>query len=289
MALASSSWSPKWAPHPDVWLVVGLLAALYYIAVVRLGPRYALPGRAAVTRFQATCWGLGVLAVWFSSDFPVHDVAEQALYSVHMVQHLVISLIAAPLLLLGTPAWMLRRLLRPEPVFRAARWLCRFLPALILFNVVVVILHWPMVVNHSVLNALLHFSIHTLVFLAGLVVWMPVLSPLPEIPRLTPLPRMLFLFAQSVLPTVPASFMTFGTRPLYEVYEPLPKLWGLTALDDQLVAGLIMKIGAGALLWLVIAVIFFRWVGEEERRNRNVPRRAWQDLDRQLSSTRTTG
>lgn len=117
---------------------------------------------------------------------------------------------------------------------------------------------------------------------------MPVVSPLPEIPRLAPPARMVFLFLQSVVPTLPASFLTFGSTPLYSYYEGVPHLWGMSTLDDQQVAGLIMKIGAGLLLWMIIAVIFFRWAGEEERRR--IARRQWQDLDRQLSGmgTRST-
>jgi putative membrane protein len=75
---------------------------------------------------------------------------------------------------------------------------------------------------------------------------------------------MVFLFLQTIVPTVPASFLTFGDHPLYRRYETLPKLWGLSALDDQLIAGLVMKIGAGLLLMSLIAVIFFRWVATDE-------------------------
>jgi putative membrane protein len=107
---------------------------------------------------------------------------------------------------------------------------------------------------------------------------MPLASPLPEVPRYTPLLQMLFLFLQSVVPTVPASFLTFGARPLYRFYEGVPRLYDISALDDMRVAGLVMKIGAGALLWVIIAIVFFRWYAEEE----TGPRRARHDLDREL-------
>lgn len=270
---------PAWEAHPDVWLVVGLLAAGYAVAVQRLGPRHAPPGEPPASRFQIAAFSLGLLALWLSSDWPVHDVSEGYLYSVHMLQHLVIQLVAVPLLLLGTPGWMLRLVLRPDPVFRTVRWLARFLPALIVFNAVLVFTHWPAIVNATLESGLVHLGYHTLMFVAGFIMWLPVLSPVPEIPRLAPLPRLAFLFLQSVVPTVPASFLTFGSEPLYRGYEALPKLWGLTALEDQLIAGLIMKIGAGLLLWAVIAVIFFRWFASEEREERERTRRAHR-LDR---------
>jgi putative membrane protein len=278
---------PSWHPHVDTWLLVIALAAAYAVAVARLGPRHAAPGRPPVTKLQAVCFSLGVAAIWVASDWPVHDIAEELNYSMHMVQHLVLSMVAAPLLLLGTPAWMLRSILRPPSrLFRAVRFLSRFLPALIVFNVVLVLTHWPAIVDASLENHLLHFLVHALIFVSALIIWMPVLSPLPEIPRLSPPPRMIFLFLQSVVPTIPASFLTFGSSPLYHFYDGVPHLWGLSTLDDQRLAGLIMKIGAGLLLWMLIAVIFFRWAGEEDRRI--AARRRWQDLDRELTRMGTT-
>ena len=79
--------------------------------------------------------------------------------------------------------------------------------------------------------AVAHFLLHTLVLLSSIVVWMPILSPLPEVPRLFPPLAMFYLFLQSVVPTVPASFLTFGKTPLYHVYATFPRLWGIDALD----------------------------------------------------------
>lgn len=272
---------PAWEPQPDVWLLIAALAVGYWIAVVRIGPRFAVPGQPIVTRFQVTCWSLGVFATWLVADWPVHVVAEQMNYSVHMVQHLTFAMVAAPLLLLGTPAWLARWVLRPNTtMFRVARSLSRFVPALVVFNVVLVITHWPALVNESLDSGLVHFALHALLFVSSLIVWMPVLSPLPEIPRLSTPMRGVYLFSQSVVPTVPASFLTFGAAPLYKFYEGLPHLWGLSTLEDQQVAGLIMKIGAGMLLWALITVFFFRWAADEERRQRPTIRK---DLDRELA------
>ncbi len=272
---------PGWTAHPDVWLLVAVLAVGYWMAIVRIGPRYAGPGVPVVTRAQVVSWSLGVFAVWLSSDWPVHDIAEKSMYSVHMVQHLLITLLAVPLLMMGTPTWLARWVLHPgSRRFRFVRWWSRFLPAVIVFNVMLVLTHVPAIVNASLQNGLLHFSIHAALFLTAFIVWMPVLSPLPEIPRLTWLLRMVYLFLQSVVPTVPASFLTLGDHPLYRRYIGLHHLWGMSTLEDQQVAGLIMKIGAGLFLWSFIAVIFFRWAADEERRQRPQVRRA---LERELS------
>ncbi len=255
---------PAWEAQPDVWLVVALLAAAYAIAIVRLGPRLAPDPDRPVTRAQLVSFALGIVATWLAADWPIHEIAEDSLYSVHMVQHLTFTLVATPLLLMGTPAWMLRALLRPKAVLRVVRFLSRFLPALIVYNLVLVVSHWPAVVDLTLHNGFAHFVAHVVLFVSALVVWMPVLSPLPEIPRLAPPMRMLFLFLESIVPTVPASFLTFGDQPLYHYYEGVGHLFGLSTVEDQRIAGLVMKIGAGFLLWAFIAVLFFRWYSEEE-------------------------
>lgn len=272
---------PAWQPHPDVLLLVGLLVAGYAIVLTRVGPRYLPDGAAVASRFQVTCFGLGAFGMLLAAEWPMHDLAEGYMYSVHMVQHLLLTMVVAPLLLLGTPGWMVRWLLRPAWLFRSVRWLARFVPALILFNVVIVLVHWPAMVDLTLRSGLAHFLAHVVLVLSAFIIWMPVVSPLPEIPRLVAPLRMAFLFLQAVVPTIPASFLTFGSHPLYRRYESLPKLWGISALDDQLIAGLIMKIGAGLLLWSLIAVIFFRWAAAEERRNRPGP--GLRDLDEELT------
>ena len=89
---------------------------------------------------------------------------------------------------------------------------------------------------------------------SALVMWWPVLSPLPEMPPLPAPGQMLYLFLQSLAPTIPASFLTFGTRPLYPVYATFPRISGFGVLTDQLIAGLIMKLVGGLILWGFIAV-----------------------------------
>lgn len=270
---------PPWEPQPDVWLLVAVLGVGYVIALARLAPR-DLAGTPSTTRLQKVSFGVGLLALLVAAGWPIHQVAEQRMFSVHMVQHLLLTMVVVPLLLLGTPSWLLRWILRPGTrTFAVIRWSARFLPALIIFNLVVVFSHWPQVVNESLGNAAAHFGVHAVLFVSSLIVWLPVVSPLPEIPRLAPIVRCLYLFGWSIVPTVPASFLTFNSQPLYSAYVGLPKLWGLNALEDQQNAGLIMKIGAGLLLWALIAVIFFRWAADEERAQQTAARRPSRTLE----------
>lgn len=272
---------PAFAAHPDVWLMFGALAAAYFVALARLGRRYATHGRPAATRLQITSLVAGIGVLVLVSTWPIHDVSEQHLFSVHMTQHLAEMLIAPPLILIGLPAWMARRLVPAGPVLTTVRFLARFVPAAILFNVALVGAHVPFVMDAQLRSEGVHFLVHVGVVVASLIAWLAVLSPLPEVPRLNPPLRMLFLFVLGIVPTVPASFLTFGDRPLYRVYEEFPRLYNISALDDMQMGGLIMKLAGGIILWVVIATIFFRWSSEEEHVHR--PPALPGDLDRELA------
>jgi len=257
---------PEWHPHLDAWALVGAIEIVYLVAVSRARRRGTATSNRQVALFSA-----GVAVMWLASDWPVHDVAEGYLYSAHMIQHLLFTLVAALLFVLGTPAWMGRRLLGLTDSgegstrrLRAVRRFSRPVFGLIQFNLVLVLSHWPAVVEGTVRFHPLHFVAHAILLTSAILMWLPVASTVPEVPRVRPPIQMLYLFLQTVVPTVPASFLTFGDSPLYKIYATFPRLWGISALTDQQSAGLIMKIVAGFFLWGVIAVIFFRWYRDEE-------------------------
>jgi putative membrane protein len=267
--------------HPEVVALVVGLEAFYLLAVWELRP--AVRGGRAVTGRQVLWFTLGVLALAAVSLWPVHDLAEDALLSVHMTQHLVISMVAPPLLLLGMPPWLLRRILAPRPLAWAVRHLARPFVALVLFNAVIVLSHWPLVVDITLRSEAAHFVAHAVLFGSATLMWWPVVDPLPEMPGLSYPGRMLYLFLQSIVPTVPASFLTFGSTVIYRAYAEAGRALGIDALNDQRIAGLIMKLVGGAILWGVIAGIFFRWFAQEHR-SEGWDALEWRGLGREVRS-----
>lgn len=272
---------PSWSPQPDVWVVVALFAALYYIAIVRLGPKHAVPGQPVVTRFQVTCWSIGVFTIWVAADWPIDVIGEQLNFSVHMVQHLMFLLLVAPFLLLGTPVWLARWLLSNRLVFRTVRFLGRFLPALVFYSVAMAIVHIPGFMNASLREEPVHLVAHSIMLVSSIVAWIPLLSPLPEIPRLVPALKMVYLFCWSLVSLVIATILVYSNTPVYTYYESVPHLWGLSTVEDQRIGGLLMQLPAGLLLWAIIAVVFFQWAGDEERKD--LPRHGLAELDRELT------
>jgi putative membrane protein len=269
-----------WHPHPEVWVLAITLFAGYRLALTRLGPGRVSPGEPVATPSQRRSFLAGLIALIAVSDWPMHDLAEGYLYSAHMIQHLVLTLVMPPLLLRGTPSWLFR-LLVPPRAMGVLRRLARPIVALVIFNIAVVASHWPVMVDAATRHEAAHLGQHVVIVGTALLMWMPIFSPVLEIPRLALPGQMLYLFLQSLVPTVPASFLTFGDRPLYPIYETFPRLAGISALSDMRTAGLIMKIAGGLALWVVIASIFFKWAALEQ--TDGVDALEWTDLDRTMS------
>ena len=272
--------SLPWHPHPEVWFLGGGLIVAYVAAIAILGPRRVPSGRPVVTTGNKACFVAGVLLLWGAEEWPLHELAEKYLFSAHMVQHLLIAYAVPPLLLLGIPAWMFRILLGTGLRRSVYRLVSNPVIAFVLFNGAIATMHWEPVVAAQASSAGFHLFFHAALISVGMLMWSLVVDPVPELKRLTEPMKMLYLFLQSIIPTVPASFLTFTQTPLYPVYADAPRIWGIDPVTDQMVAGLLMKIGGGLLLWSVIAVLFFKWyVKEETRQDESL---SWDDFEREL-------
>lgn len=271
--------------HPEVWLIVAAGIGFGFYATRVIGPKVVPAGESVVTAAQKRYFGLAMFLLWLASDWPMHDISEEYLYSVHMVQHLLITLVVPPLLLLAIPEWLARLVVSSDG--ESGTWVRRWsrpVVAGLLFNVIVAFTHLTWVVNTSIEVGLFHYFVHLVVFVSALLMWQPVVSPLPEL-RVTPPGQVIYLFLMSVLPTVPGAFLTFAEGALYEVYDHDVRLWGLDITSDQQGAGLIMKLGGGTYLWIIIAFVFFRWAGKSEDRTQGtiVRRRTSDDDGRPVS------
>ncbi len=179
-------------------------------------------GTPAVTRRQIGCFVGAIALLWTASDWPIHDIGEEHLYSVHMLQHMMLSYFMPPLALLATPTWLARLLIGDGRLYSAMRWMTKPVVAAVVFNTAVMVTHVPGVVNAAVQHGPLHYALHAGVVLTSLLMWMPVVGPLPEV-RIGPAGQMVYLFAQSVVPTVPAGWLTFADGVVYKVYDHAPR------------------------------------------------------------------
>lgn len=257
----------RWQWHPEVWVLIVGLVVLYAYALRSLGPRVVAPGEPVATRAQKRWFVLGIVMLWVASDWPMHDVSEEYLYSLHMFQHMIFAFFVPPVMLLATPEWLARVVIGDG---WAGRWflkLARPIPAAIVFNAVQIGTHWTTIVNTSVENGLIHYAVHTVVVITAFAVWMPVVSPLPEY-RVSVPAQCIHLFLTSIVPTVPAAWLVLADGAVYDAYDKPARLWGLTVTEDQQLAGLVMKLGGGMFLWGVIVFLFARWVSKQDRGTR---------------------
>jgi putative membrane protein len=221
------------------------------------------PGATPLAR-QASVVG-GILTIWLATDWPLGALGAGYLLSVHTVSFVLLALVAPPLLLLGWPAGSSSP---ASGVGWAVAWATRPLPALALFNVVLMVTHLPPVVDGLMPRQLGAFAIDLAWVLAGLAYWSPVVRPGGHGMLLSYPKRMLYLFGGTILPTVPAAFMTFSDYPIYGLYELAPRVAAITAKDDQQVAGLTMKIVGDLPFWFAFALVFFSWARAESENDR---------------------
>ncbi len=242
--------------HPEVWLLVGFLTGAYIYMVRVIGPRAVPAGAPVVSRANIVTFAMAMFTLWVASDWPLHDISEEYLYSAHMVQHMALSYFLPPLALMATPTWLARVLLGDGAVYRIVKWFAKPVVAGVLFNASVMILHIPLLVNESVQNGALHYLLHVMVVSTSLLMWTPVCGPVPEF-RIGVAGAMIYLFLQSVVPTVPAAWLTFAEGIVYESYDKPLRLWGISAVNDQQLAGAIMKTAGGLFLWAIVIYLFF--------------------------------
>ncbi len=258
----------RWHAHPEVWLLVATVIALGIYVNRVIAPKIPTSVRGdgpAISRRQKGWFVFGVILLWVASDWPMHDVAEGYLYSVHMVQHMILTLIMPPVFWLATPPWLARLVIQEGTrAYATLRRFARPVVAGVIFNSLVLFSHWPAVVNVSVANGPFHYTLHLVLVSAAFLMWIPVCGPWKEL-QLSEPGKCVYLFAQSIIPTVPGAWLSMANEPIFAAYEHLPRMFEIKVLDDQMIAGFIMKLGAGSFLWGLIIVIFFRWALDQER------------------------
>ena len=242
---------------PEITLGVVVLVGAYGYAVSPWNPDR--PGR--VDSWRVGLFVLGA-AVFFAALHPPIDTLSSKYFSVHMVQHLMVTFMAPPLLLVGIPAWMVTPLLRRATVRAAVCWVTQ---PLVAGGVGVAVFwgwHLPTLYEGTLNDHIVHDTAHVTMVLSALVMWWPVVSRVPAAPAASVPIQMFYLFLLTLPSGLLSSLFVFAGEPLYPAYLLAADPGGLSALEDQRIGGLIMKLGGTALLWSVITVKFFRWFSQ---------------------------
>ena len=260
-----SVWT-HWHAHPDVLLGLAAIQAAYLMGVGPIRERLGLAD--SVDSRQVATFTAGVMVIFVALLSPIHELSDGFLFSAHMVQHVLLTLVAPPLLILGAPEWLIRPMLRPNWAFRLSRLATHPAFAFAAFTIIFSVWHIPSLYNVSVTNHGVHIGEHLLFMGSAVLMWWPVVSLMPELPRLSAPLQILYLFLLSIAQIVVFAPITFSKEPLYQWYVDAPRIWNLSPLADQQIGGIIMKMGGGAIFLVVIIVAFTRWYNQEEQKTR---------------------
>jgi putative membrane protein len=239
-----------WNFAPSVCLGTFLLSAGYafFIGSLRHNRCWEKP----VPPVRQVAFYLGTLSMFLALTGPLDRLGDESLFSAHMAQHMLLTFVAPPLWLLGTPDWLIRRLV-PHQILA---WMVNPLIAFLLFNGAMWAWHLPDVYDAALANEALHIAEHLAFLAAGVIGWMPVLKP-GLAAELTPLRRLIYLFPSMLSCTALAALITLSSVQLYHFYGSASLGWGLTPLSDQQLGGLAMWL-PGDMLYMVLIVWMFK-------------------------------
>lgn len=253
------SWSVFTVHWSTVWGLVALWGLYQWRAAVhrRLDPRQRPSAR------QQAAFAGGLIVMFLVLNGPLHDISDYYLFTGHMVQHLALTFVTPPLLIIGTPGWMLRPALRVPAVAAVARLITGPRAAFVIFNVILAAWHLPPLYNSAMFYHEVHILQHLMFLVGAVIMWWPLLSPLPELPRLSYPGQMLYSFLMTLPMTVISIFIVYANHVLYPAYASAPRLWGFSPLEDQRLGGLIMWIPGGLFFYVLTSLIFIKWAGSQ--------------------------
>ncbi len=243
--------------HASTVIGIAAVAALYLWGARRAGADGPSPAR-RVAFFAA------LLVLFLSLNGPLHDLSDYYLFSAHMVQHLLITLVVPPLMIVGVTGGMLRPLLRVPVLGAVARRLTRPVTCFVLFNLVLAFWHLPPMYNTAMAYHEVHIAQHLMFISTAVLLWWPIMSPLPELPRLSYPGQMLYCFLTVIPMSIVSVYIAMADRVLYPAYSIAPRILGISPLEDQHYGGLIMWIPGGLFFYGVMTVVFFKWAGRGE-------------------------
>jgi cytochrome c oxidase assembly factor CtaG len=264
----------SWAEEPLLTLAVFAAAAAYTVGLSRM--RAAAPN-IDFPRWRVWCYAGGVLAFVIAILSPVAAYSEE-LFFMHMVQHILLLLIAPPLILLGTPLLPLlralprgqriavARLARPgQPLARVSHWLTQPIVAVVMFVGSIAVWHIPHFYDAAQGRTFMHDLEHAMFHGAALLYWWPIVYPARGRRRLSTgwsFPYLLPPFLEGMLI---GALLTFAGSPVYESYAALDArpIWGFNTLQDQELGGLIMWVPGGMFILIPLIGSLVRLVHED--------------------------
>ena len=296
------SWSillNDWTFEPLIVGLLALAAVLYWLG------EWTSNRATARALWRSLCFYLGLLAIFVALESPI-DFLDGQLFWLHMMQHLLLIMVAAPLIILGDPVIPIlrssplgprRRFLRmvttqswSHRVAVAFSWVTSPWPAAVIFIADLYLWHWSYLFNLTLQNQTVHDLEHLCFLATALLFWSQVIEQRPLHIRMSYIQRAGYVVLVGAAGNLLAMYFVFATKPLYRQYADLsPRPFGMSAVTDQQLAGALMWVPVLFVFLAAFSVLAYKWLREDERRA-NDPREivvpGYRLLDGSLSSDR---
>lgn len=283
--LARFAWSHEgiilpWDPDeldyatapPDAWkaldlhlsVLLGTLAftALYLVAVTTWRRRYGWSDK-PVEAWRVFCFALGQVFLLLALNGPVHHLSDYYLFSAHMVQHLMLTLLWAPLTVVALPPWLVEAALHVRGVKPVSDFLGRLPVKFFLYHGVLYFWHIPTMYDAALAYHPVHIAEHLSFMATSVIALVGLLCSAPSLPRPAPLLQMLYLFLMTLPMKLLGAILSLSDTVIYRGYDAAPRIWGLDPMTDQGWGGLLMWAPGGLALWASMIYVFARWVESE--------------------------
>jgi cytochrome c oxidase assembly factor CtaG len=271
-------WLTQWNLEPSILIGTALITGLYLYAIGPLRKRH-FPNEPIRTG-QTIAFLSGMLIMFLALVSPLDELGDSYLFSAHMIQHLCLMVVGPPLLLLGTPEWMVKLAFRSRIIFQVAKVMTYPVVAFVLFNVDFWLWHAPPLYNATLENQTIHILEHLTFIIFSLCYWWPIFSPSKDLPPLPIGGQILYLFLSGMPSVVLGAGLTFSP-PLYAPYIAAPRIWGISAATDQQLGGLIMWVPVSIYYIIIMSVLFIRWMLQQEAKQQARERELYERKDSQ--------
>lgn len=246
----------RWELYPSIVIGVLTFIVAYILLAGPLRKRFNL-SPVGPTLGQWFRFMFSMAVVFFALQGPLHELSDLYLFSAHMVQHLLITLLFPPMFILGIPGWMWKPLVKIGWVAKVGRFLTHPVAAFLISTLVLYAWHIPRMYDWALVDHNVHIVEHLGFMSSAVIMWWPVWSRIEEIPPLSAGYRMVYLFLLTIPMKGLGAIITVSDYVLYRFYATQPRVWGLDPLSDQRLGGVIMWMPGGLAIWLAMGVVFF--------------------------------
>lgn len=293
LGLDKFTFAEIWSP---ISLLIYVIIAAAYILIT--GPYQSM-----LTDAEPTTWRrkslflVGLFLFYFAQAGPL-DLLAHLVFSAHMIAMTVSYIIAPPLLILGIPAWIWRKLLSLR-FLKPLKFMTHPVVSILLFNGLFSIYHMPAILDYVMVNFEIHILLYIVLFITSMLMWWPIVCPVPEWDRMGELRKMAYIFIAGFLLTPACALIIFSPTSLYETYTN-PAVWAValqycipgdpakflelyegpqnftrfTQIQHQQIGGISMKLIQEFLYISILAWVFRNWFRKERARNQEMDEEA---------------